>query len=109
MLITLKTPQSKTNIAPPQRHEITKLKNSGIIDSKFVKKNVIAALGTTNIDIKTKGLVIPNLIFNFRLIIIKFNPELIETQIPIPTISALIPIIEGRNQMLKKRKTEPIK
>ena len=76
---------------------------------RFVVKKVIAALGIVKRAIKTKGFRIFNFIFVFLFIIQMFKIEVIETHVPIPTIKALIPITVGKNQIDKKRKTEPTK
>lgn len=109
-LIMLKTPQRVTNIAHPAPQETAKLKNNGrTFSSKHVKKKVNAADGTQKTVIRTIGFAIPNFIFVFLLIIKMFKIAVTDTQLPIPTISALIPITPGKNHMLKNRKTEPIK
>ena len=92
----------------PSEQETARLKNNGRTPSnKLVTKNVNAEVGKLKIAIRHKGFTIPSLIFNFRLIIKIFNTEVAVTQSPIPTISDLMPIKAGRNQIETKRKTEP--
>lgn len=107
-LIKLNIPQRRTNIPAPTVHETARLKKSGSTpSSKFVTKKVIDADGKVNNAIRHKGFKIPNLIFNLRFIIKTFKTDVTETQSPIPTTSALMPISAGKNQIETKRKTEP--
>lgn len=94
----------------PSVQDIARLKNNGITSfNKFVTKNVNAAVGRLNKDIKTKGLTSHNLTFVFLFIIRIFNNVVMDTQIPIETINAFIPINCGKNHNPKNKKTEPIK
>ena len=90
---TLNTKHNPTNDKMPTPVEMTKLKNIGITYASIALKNeVIAMVGIENKTNKKSFFCNSNFIFKRFLSIIKFNTVVTVVDIPIPIISAFMPM-----------------